>query len=166
MNPPDTTRGFYAVKYDTGYIHRRVDTVPVPQPGQIMDTLSAHEDGLVITTVFGETLMVRPSDRFYVAPEPPPKPVKTAFDSIQPHAELEPLLPGPSMAEKFSTMLAVHKPVQEQQYPWNGACFALTFGFAVMATLLFFHRIHEHYNRSAAAVRSNRVAGQLPRTEN
>lgn len=164
MNPPDTTRGFYAVKYDTGFIHRHVDTVPVPQyaAGWKTDTLSSHPEGLVIVSSMGETLMVKPSDRFYVAPEPPAKPVKTAFDSILPHPELEPLLPGLSMAEKFSTMLAVHKPTQEQKYPWNDGCVGLTLAISLIATALFIVRIHEHYSLSAAAVRRNRNAGKLP----
>jgi len=156
MNPPDTTISYYSVKYDTGYVHKRVTSENRFTPVGEVDTLSMSDSGMVIVNELGDTLLIVPSDRFYVAPEPPAAPIKTAFDSVQPHAALEPLLPGPSMAEKYASMLVSPKAASEEQYPWNTACSVLTVALAIWATVLFFVRIYEHTTESARIVRRNR----------
>jgi hypothetical protein len=88
--PPDTifltnTPSSY-IRYDTGYVHRAHYNLRAPLP---TDTIYENEFGIILTNVWGDTLMLDKVPDVVHKPLPPYQPQKTAFDSITPHAWLE-----------------------------------------------------------------------------
>lgn len=84
---PDTLfsrpNSYYAIRYDTGYVfHRKDEVAPIVLPLNEVDTLSKHDNGIVVVNEFGDTLFL---DSYYpIAPKIKAMFPLTAFDSIQP----------------------------------------------------------------------------------
>lgn len=148
--PPDSTA---TIRYDTGYVHKRVVTenrfTPIAEP----ETLSMSAEGMVIVNELGDTLSMFPSESFYVAPETAPKRMLTAFDTVTEHAPLPEINNSQSMADKYKSLLEVN-PVQTKSIgDWNNAFDVASIEIYFIAATFFIIRIYEHITSCSASIR-------------
>ena len=123
-NPPTSY-----IRYDTGYVHRAHYELRAPLP---TDTLYENEFGIVLTNVWGDTLMINKVPDVIKSPAVSHEPIKTAFDSITPHQWLdEPV---------YYNTAACHamiepKPIVQDSFPDN------TMGYSIVGAIIGFTTI-------------------------
>lgn len=148
--PPDSTA---SIRYDTGYVHKRVVTenrfTPIAEP----ETLSMSAEGMVIVNELGDTLSIFPSESFYVAPEPAPKRILTAFDTVTEHAPLPQLINSQSMADKYKSLIEVNRTQLKTEGDWNNMFDIASIELYIIAATFFIIRIYEHITYCSASVR-------------
>lgn len=147
--PPDTIIPSSYIRYDTGYVHRAHYDLRAPLP---TDTLYENEFGIILTNVWGDTLMIDKVPDVIHKPLPPYEAEKTAFDSITAHPWLQD--PVYYNLSKCQSLLEP-RPTISEPFPENTLGYSLSGAILGFATVIHIILIALHVIESNAIVRRN-----------